>query len=221
MQIPRRLKVIGDLIPEGANIADIGADHGLLEHYIALSKEKYFVLAIENKKGPFLRLLNNVECLQNVVASCSDGLNRVTNEYDTLVLAGMGGDNIIEILSKKITELTKVNRIIIDAHSFIPKARRAIIDFGFIIEKEILVHERGKFYNIVSFVRSSETKSYSNDELDYGYNIINDPLFNEYKKFLLNNLKSISNKIRKVDSEKEKYNQVIEEIRRLEAYGQN
>ena len=151
MQIPTRLKVIADLIPEGARIADIGADHGLLEQYIAISKEKYFVLAIENKSGPFSTLLNNVDCLQNIIVSHSDGLNQVTKDYDTLVLAGMGGDNIIEILSKKIAKLKYVKQVIVDAHSFIPKVRRFMVENGFDIERERIVFEKKHFYIIISY----------------------------------------------------------------------
>lgn len=219
MQIPTRLKVIADLIPEGARIADIGADHGLLEQYIAVSKEKYFVLAIENKSGPFSTLLNNVGCLQNIIVSHSDGLNQVTKDYDTLVLAGMGGDNIIEILSKKIAKLKYLKQVVVDAHSFIPKVRRFMVENGFDIEREKIVFEKKHFYIIISFNRNENKNSYNDEELDFGYKLYEDALFKDYQKSELKKLNTIAKKVCKKDNEK--YNQICEEIRRLKTYGQN
>lgn len=219
MQIPTRLKVIADLIPEGALIADIGADHGLLEQYIAISKEKYFVLAIENKSGPFSTLLNNVGCLQNIIVSHSDGLNQVTKDYDTLVLAGMGGDNIIEILSKKIAKLKYVKQVVVDAHSFIPKVRRFMVEKGFDIEHEKIVFEKKHFYIIISFKRNEKQNLYKDEELEFGYKLYEDALFKDYQKSELKKLNTIAKKVCKKDNEK--YIQTCEEIRRLKTYGQN
>ena len=220
MQIPNRLKVIGNLIHEGAYIADIGADHGLLELFIALNFKDYHILAIENKEGPLTALKETAGCLKNVDISHSDGLNQVTPEYDTVVLAGMGGDNIINIISRNIKKLENIKHIIVDAHSFIPKVRQFLIDCGYDISKEKLVFEGGIYYNIISFKRNSHQKSYKSDEIDFGYKLYLDPLFKNYKKSVLEKYKKVLDDLEKANK-KEKYAEIKKEMRRFESYGKN
>ncbi len=221
MQIPKRLQVIGDLIPDGSYIADIGADHGLLEQYFVLHLENYHILAVENKEGPLSALRSAVCCLKNVDVSHSDGLNQVTSEYDTIVLAGMGGDTIIEIISRNKNKLKNVKKIIVDAHSFIPKVREAIIGFGFNIECEKLVFERNHYYNIISFIRNENKINYTSEQIEYGYNLFLDPLFEGYKKRTISKLLTIKKNLMKSKKHFEDSKLIDEEIRRFESYGQN
>jgi len=60
--------------------------------------------AIENKEGPYERLKNNLiqaGVIDVVVPLYSDGLEDLPEIVDTLIIAGMGGINIIGILKKK------------------------------------------------------------------------------------------------------------------------
>ena len=220
MQIPNRLKVIGSFIHEGAYIADIGADHGLLELFIALNFKDYHILAVENKLGPLSALHETAGCLKNVSISHSDGLNQVTPEYDTVVLAGMGGETIIDILNRNVEKLENIKNIIVDAHSFIPKVRKYLIGKGYDIDREVLVFESEVYYNIISFKRNKKQKSYSEDQLQFGYNLYLDPLYEDYKKYVIQNYKNVLNKIENCNQSK-KYNEIADELRRFEAYGQN
>ena len=221
MQIPKRIQCIGELIPEGANIADIGADHGLLEQFIAHHLKHYKILAVENKLGPLAALHESVDCLENVFVSHSDGLNQLTSEYDTIVLAGMGGDNIIDILSKNKNKLKHVNRIIVDAHSFIPKVREEIIKYGFNIECEKIVYEKRIYYIVISFIRNGNKENYSKDEIEFGYKIYLDPLYEDYKNHIIKHYKSVSKKLENSKKNKDKYLEMLDYIRRFESYGQN
>ncbi|MBQ0008946.1 MAG: SAM-dependent methyltransferase [Firmicutes bacterium] len=218
MQIPKRLEVIGELIHEGAYVADIGADHGLLERYIANHLKDYHILAVENKKGPMSALSAATKDLPNVILSLSDGIEAVNEQYDTIVLAGMGGDNIISILSKYPEKVKTVKNIIVDAHSFIPKVRRTLVDFGFDIEVEKLVLEAGVYYNVISFKRNSNQQNYSQDELEFGYNLSKDPLFKDYKNYLLNRYQKILNDMENSNCKNKKNKEILNEMRRFKSY---
>lgn len=221
MQIPNRLKAIGDLIPDCANVGDIGADHGLLELYLFHKKPNCHVLAIENKKGPHDRLLKSVGCLNNVEVSLSDGTNAISKEQDTLVLAGMGGENIVSILNKNPSKLISITRIVIDAHSFIDEAREAIVNFGFEIESEQIVYEKRIYYVIISFKRNISHKIYSKDELEFGVFLPKDPLYNEFRNAKLKELNKVKTALEKLKKPSEKLAEVNDKIRRLTNYGQN
>ena len=221
MQIPERLQAIGKLIPDGACIADIGADHGLLEQYIALHLENFKVLAIENKEGPLLSLHNQVGCLKNVFISHSDGMNQVTSEYDTVVLAGMGGDNIINILTKDVSKLDNIKQIIVDAHSFIPKVRAKLIELGFGMDYEEIVYESDIYYIIISFKRNTNNKIYAKDEIDFGYKLYLDPIFGDYKKWMIEKYEKLLETLSKIKTEAQRYSELSDELRRFKSYGQN
>ena len=218
MQIPKRLQVIGDLIPEGAHVADIGADHGLLERYIATHLSDYYILAIENKRGPFEALFEATRDLDNIEYSLSDGMRFVDEEYDTVVLAGMGGDNIVNILTQFPDKLKSIKRIIVDAHSFIPKVRKTLIDFGFDIEVEKIVYEADVYYIIISFIRNSEQRKYTEDELKFGYNLSKDPLFKDYKKYMLKKYKKVLKDMEDADCKNHKYEMILNDMRRFKSY---
>ena len=71
-----RLQTIHDMLPKGV-IADIGSDHGKL--MIALFKSGKLIkgYAIENKKGPYQRLIKALEeeqLIDHIVPLFSDGI---------------------------------------------------------------------------------------------------------------------------------------------------
>ena len=218
MQIPKRLEVIGDLIHEGANIVDVGADHGLLERYIATHLTNYNILAVENKVGPMSALYAGTRGIPNILLSLSDGIEAVSEEYDTIILAGMGGDNIINILSKYPEKLKTIKNIIVDAHSFIPKVRKTLIDFGFDIEVEKIVFEAGVYYIVISFKRNSTQRKYSEDEIQFGYNLSKDPLFSDYKQYTLNKYEKILSDIENSNCKNNKYYELLKEMERFKSY---
>ena len=115
MKISDRLKAVASLIKENANVADVGADHGLLEIYLINEGKVNSILAIENKTGPFSILKNNLKDY-DVKLSLSDGISEIDETVDTIVLAGMGGILISDILNSHKEKLTNIKQIIVDAH---------------------------------------------------------------------------------------------------------
>lgn len=203
--ISKRLQIIGDLVPTNSRVIDVGADHGELEKYIS-SKVNY-VLAVENKVGPYNILLKAVSNLENVKTSLSDGLSKLDETIDTIVIAGMGGNLIKKIISKKENELTNVKQIIVDAHKDIELVRRYISSIGFRINKEVLVDENNHYYFVMSFVKG--VNDYSDLEYEFG-RVTNNDLFREYLKKEAQRLEDIYSK-----SNDENIKHKIERIRNL------
>lgn len=179
MKISNRLKTIGDFVPDNASIIDVGADHGLLEKYLLETKNIKNILAIENKIGPFNTLKSNVETLPHVKCLLSDGIEDITEDIDTIVIAGMGGNLILDILSKHPSKLKNVQHIIVDAHKDIELVRRGISNLGFTIAEEKITYENNIYYFIIHFVKG--TKTLADIEYEFGYNIKSDPMFEKYQ----------------------------------------
>ncbi|MCR5333035.1 MAG: class I SAM-dependent methyltransferase [Bacilli bacterium] len=178
MNISERLLAIANLIHPGSNVIDVGADHGLLEKYLIESGKVESIFAVENKKGPFEILKNNLKDY-DVNISLSDGLDEMPPETNVIVLAGMGGNLILDILKKDVNKLNGIEQIVVDAHRDAELVRREIIKLGYRIEKEKIVVENKIYYFIISFVKGKS--AYKDVELEWGYNVSNDPLFREFK----------------------------------------
>lgn len=179
MKISDRLKTVASFIKDKANVADVGADHGLLEIYLLENRKVESILAIENKRGPFNILKNNLEDY-NVKLSLSDGIEKIDDKVDTIVIAGMGGILISKILESHKEKLDNIKQIVVDAHRDNKLVRRTITSLGFYIEKEKIVLENDVYYFVISFLKGH--KEYSDIEYEWGYKINEDPLFENFKK---------------------------------------
>lgn len=197
MKISKRLLTIASMVRKHSHVIDVGADHGLLEKYLLDNNVVDSILAVENKKGPF-EILRNSLINYDAKVSLSDGLDEMTSDIDTIVIAGMGGNLIVDILTKDVSKLNGVQQIIVDAHRDANLVRRTIINLGFRIEKEQIVFENNKYYFIISFTKGDAI--YKEVEIEFGYEIKNDPLFQEFKSKEIERLKK--NLIFKGDSKK-------------------
>lgn len=167
--LSNRLQAIHDMLPKGV-IADIGSDHGKL--MIALFKSGKLVkgYAVENKKGPYQRLvkaLEKEELIDKIIPLFSDGLDDIPPEVKHIVLAGMGGDLIIDILKKHPEKLKLISTIVVDAHGAVAKVREEISQMGFAIAEEKMIKEDDKFYEIIKFIKA-DIAAYSSEDLEFG-----------------------------------------------------
>ena len=164
-----RLQAIHDMLPKGV-IADIGSDHGKL--MIALFKSGKLIkgYAVENNKGPYQRLvkaLEEAELIDKIIPLFSDGIEDIPPEVKHIVLAGMGGDLIIDILKKHPEKLKLISTIVVDAHGAVAKVREEISKMGFAIAEEKMIKEDDKYYEIIKFIRA-DIANYSDQDLEFG-----------------------------------------------------
>lgn len=177
MALSTRLQTIASLVNEGANVADIGADHGLLSIYLVEKGLVNSVFAVENKIGPYQTLVENTKNYPSIKTSLSDGLDELPEDVNSIVIAGMGGLLITDILGKNKDKLKRVSQIVVDAHRDIEQCGLFLEKVGFYPTDIHIVHEK-VYYLVINFTRKKLNKSV--DELAQ-----KDPLFKEYKKHLL------------------------------------
>ena len=170
MTLSKRLQIIHDMINYDAVVADVGSDHGKLMIALFESGTISHGYAIENKKGPYNRLVKALEeahIIDDVVPLLSDGISELPPKVDTVVLAGMGGNLIINILTSHKEKLKGVSTIIVDAHSCLSKVREEITQLGYVIADEKMVKEDNVFYEIIKFIKA-DIAFYSEKDLEYG-----------------------------------------------------
>lgn len=141
MRIDKRLKVISGQIGPGESFADIGSDHG----YVAFD---------QYRKGNRSRIIISdisPKALENAVrtcmdfgpdARCGDGLEVIEKgEVDDIVIAGMGGLLIGDILTKDKAKTLSFKRIILQPRNNEGHVRWLLNQLGMEITADILVRE--------------------------------------------------------------------------------
>ena len=195
--LSKRLQIIANLIPKDSNVADIGCDHGYLLIYL---KDNHFngkLLGIDNKKGPLESFRNNLiqkKYENKITIKLSDGLKDVDNNFNTIVIAGMGFDNIKKIVLDSKEKLDNIETFIIDSHTKEPEVRKFFVKLAYKIEEELIIEENGIFYEIIKFVKGN--KEYSEIEYKFGPILIkekSDIFKKKWNKKLLKNNEIIKN----------------------------
>lgn len=142
---------------------DIGADHGLFS--LAAEKKVKKVYAGENKKGPYERLALRVKG-STVTPLFSDGIDVLPKDVNTLVILGMGGGTIFEILSKHPERLSQIHTLIIEPQSEVEAPVSYLYKMGFENVDGCYVLEK-RYYPILKFIRH-KTSLPSLRQLRYG-----------------------------------------------------
>jgi tRNA (adenine22-N1)-methyltransferase len=181
--ISKRLKAIGDLVDTNSFCLDIGCDHAFLDIYLVRNKKNIKVIASDNKEGPLKIAKNNIAAShlnKDIKTVLADGLDSYEEGVDTLILAGMGGLNIISILKRKEEILKNIKTLIISPNNYQSAVRRYLTKKGFYIEQELLVKDGKIIYQIIKF--SKGRKKYNNFDYMFGPILLQnkDNLFKEY-----------------------------------------
>lgn len=198
MKISKRLLKIASMVPLDIPCADIGSDHGLLVKYLLDNNLVPFCYASDNKKGPFERLKKNLSTYisQNKVeVDLVDGIKNLTNKYKTIIIAGMGGDLIKEILEKEKDKLKNIEYLLLSPHGKEKELREFLTSIQFQIIDENVVYE-DHYYEIILFKKSPEIVNYSTKQLDYGpINLIkkDETFINKYQDRIISNTDLLNN----------------------------
>ncbi len=149
IQLSKRMNMLARLAPEGGILADIGTDHGYLP--IALMQEGHIsgAIAMDINKGPLMRAKAHIReagLASYIETRRSDGLEKLEpGEADTILIAGMGGPLMADILEKKLP-VAAASVLVLQPQSDFYGFRDYLCRRGFAIKQEAMTEDGGKFY---------------------------------------------------------------------------
>jgi len=187
MKLSKRLQTISDFVKKGAVVADIGTDHAHIPIYLIKNNIISKAYACDINKGPLEKAKENINYygVKNIELRLSNGLEKLkTDEADTFIIAGMGGELIIDILDRGQGFFDKKNTFILSPHTKIEEVRNYLLRKGLKILKEDMCIDEGKFYTVMEAVYIGKTFSYTKGELLFGKYLIDNknPFLFEYLK---------------------------------------
>ncbi|MCR5215512.1 MAG: class I SAM-dependent methyltransferase [Lachnospiraceae bacterium] len=176
VELSKRLSCIASMITPGNVLCDVGTDHGYLPIAAVLSKRCPRALAMDVAQGPLEKAKNNIkkeQCEGLIETRRSNGLMEFhPSEADTVVIAGMGGMLMLEILQASLEKLHQVKELILSPQLDMDQVRRFLIRHDFIIDGEAMIWEDEKYYMIFHVISGKEACPYTEEEYWYGRHLL-------------------------------------------------
>lgn len=170
LKINNRLQKISDFIYKEDKVIDIGCDHGLLGIHLVLNKNINKMVSSDINEKPLNKAKENIKKynLENKIETrLGNGLECVDENIDTIIISGMGGLTINEILNR-VNDFPNIKKIVISPNSDFVKTRKHITKLGFYMWKETIVLEKGKYYLISCYLKVKNKKiNYYFGKLDF------------------------------------------------------
>ena len=164
MRLSERLERVVSFVRPCASAADIGTDHALVPVELVRRGIVKKAIAMDVRPGPLSRAKEQISragLSDQIEPRLSDGLATLKpQEAETVIIAGMGGELIIRILTEGRHMWDSVAQWVLSPHSEVFKVRGWILENGFSIEKEDMVCEDGKYYVLMDVKRAeAETEA--------------------------------------------------------------
>lgn len=173
VKIDQRLKLIAELVPPTTiNLADVGTDHAYLPIYLVQTGRAQHVYATDIKKGPLFNAQSHISRfnLQNKIETrLGAGLKPLfgLSTIDTLVISGMGGKLISEIM-QDYRQLPSEICYIFAPNSSEDQLRKWLAEHNFLIVTEKIMEEQHHIYEFIVARYQLAPVSYSPADLLLG-----------------------------------------------------
>lgn len=160
IQLTPRLQCVADMVRADTRLADIGTDHAYLPAYLAQRGLIRSAIAADLKTGPLHKAQDTIRsyALEHMVQTRrSNGLEKICSyEADDIVIAGMGGELILNIMTACPWVKDKEKRYILQPMTHSEALRTYLVQNGFTILKESAVSEGRKVYIIINACYTGE-----------------------------------------------------------------
>ena len=171
--LTKRLETIKNLVNNSKITVDVGTDHGYVPISLITEKRALKVIACDINKGPLNNARANIQkagLFKKIELRLGGGLVPCkTGEADTVIIAGMGGILIKDILEESYIKAQSAEKLILQPMNSQDVLREYLINNNFSIKYEHLAIEGEKIYNIIEVVPKKETKDYLKESfLNFG-----------------------------------------------------
>lgn len=232
VKLSNRLHAVAAYVTKGNRLADVGTDHALIPIFLIQHNIIPRAIALDINKGPIARADRNIishNAGQYIETRVSDGLEKLqSNEADSVVIAGMGGNLIIRILSSYMQIARGFKELILQPQSDLFAVRVFLRENHFTITDENMVFEDGKYYVILHVVpeeqnlHESDTQFISQKIYDnYGYHLIKKrhPILRQYllrQELKLNHIQAQMKENENTDKIEKRIQEIQEELKLID-----
>ena len=158
------MKAVAGMVTSGGVLADVGTDHGYIPIALIQRQKITGAIAMDINKGPLARAQENIASAQlgdYIQTRLSDGVAALQEgEADSILIAGMGGELVIHILSEGEKVCKAASELILQPQSDIRKVREYLRLHHYKIVDEDMICEDGKYYPMMRVVNVEEDEAW-------------------------------------------------------------
>ena len=172
-KLTRRLAVLCSLIPAADTLADVGCDHGYCTLYAlekGLCRKAYIsdISALSLHKAE--KLLSRYMAEGKAESVCCAGLEKIPPSVGAVIIAGMGGEEILSILREGFLP----PKLLLQPMQNTPKVRAFLLENGYAIERDFTFRD-GKYYDVLFAERGGAGRKYDARSIEFGYDNLHFP----------------------------------------------
>jgi tRNA (adenine22-N1)-methyltransferase len=146
------------MVTPGSILADVGTDHSYIPIELVQRGCILSAIAMDLREGPLERARAHIAeagLERQIQTRLSDGVAALgTNEADSILIAGMGGELVMHILSEGRECCHACRELILQPQSQIGEVRRYLRQNDYEIVDEDMVYEDGKYYPMMRVIPS-------------------------------------------------------------------
>lgn len=190
MQISKRLGAVAGMVTPGCTVADIGTDHAYIPIRLVGDGIAPRAIAMDINRGPLAKAAVNIRQYaleEKIETRRSDGMEALLpGEAESIIIAGMGGALTVRILTNGAACVAACRELILQPQSEIWLVRKWLEQNGFVIDREELIAEDGKYYPMMHGVHRdtciTASERMSEAQLRYGPELLkkHHPVLREY-----------------------------------------
>ena len=213
--LDKRLGAISSHLKVCNVTADVGCDHGLLSLFVLKNNISKNVVCIDISEKCLQKTKNllkkaGVDKLATFI-QC-DGLKDVKNtNINQVVVAGMGGINISQILENMAPSLKKAS-FILQPMNNITVLRKTLNKLGMKINRDEIIFDKKKYYHIIC--ASEGNQKLTLQQIRCGA-VTEDYRTEEYQKWLKQKIEKVEKIVAGVSPTNEKYAELIDYLNSL------
>lgn len=161
------------MVDPGTRVADIGTDHAYLPIELVKRKKISFAIASDIAQGPLDNARQDIKKAgleTQIETRLGPGLTTVTvaDKVDTVIIAGMGGKLMTQILSDAWQSNLRLQTLILEPNIGEAGVRQWLMTHAYEIKAEKIIEEAGHIYELIKAVKSAAEIKLSPEQLYFG-----------------------------------------------------
>ena len=215
-----RLNTIVSLVPKCDVVLDVGTDHAYVPIDLIKKGITKKCIASDLRKGPVEIAKKNIEqnkMCDKIEVRLGSGLQVIEkNQVNCIIIAGMGGALIKELLEEGKDKITKGTILIVQPNIYQDTLREWFYKNGFKIYNEVLVLEDKKLYTIMCVEFTGNVESVDEFKYYIGEHKVKDGMYKLYIENMLRKYKRVLNNLDNMKNEdiklKERYKWLVDNL---------
>ncbi|UZN41386.1 class I SAM-dependent methyltransferase [Lactobacillus sp. IBH004] len=172
-----RLRTLAQMVDQGARVADIGTDHAYLPIQLVKDGKVDYAIASDVAAGPLENAEKDIIAagLKNKIETrLGSGLETISakDRIDTVVIAGMGGKLMTNILNEAWSRNFHFATLILEPNVGEPGVREWLSAHKYQIINEKIITEAGHIYELIKAQELENTISLTDRQTFFGPEIL-------------------------------------------------